>query len=58
MEDIKNCFYKGLTRKIYMESKIYELIALSHYGLDNNKKTVNLAGNDVEKIKFAAQLIR
>lgn len=58
MQDIKNCFYKGLTRKIYMESKIYELIALTHYSLDNNKKTVNLAGNDIEKIKYAAQLIR
>ncbi|WP_456312275.1 helix-turn-helix domain-containing protein [Pseudomonas shirazensis] len=58
MQDIKNCFYKGLTRKIYMESKIYELIALSHHSLDNEKETINLAGNDIEKIKFAAQLIR
>lgn len=58
MQDIKNCFYRGLTRKIYMESKIYELIALSHYSLDTDKEAMNLAGNDVEKIKFAAQLIR
>lgn len=58
MQDIKNCIYKGLTRKIYMESKIYELIALTHYSLDNDKETVNLAGNDIEKIKHAAQLIR
>lgn len=58
MQDINNCFYKGLTRKIYMESKIYELIALSHYSLDQEKETINLAGNDVEKIKHAAQLIR
>lgn len=58
MQDIKNCFYKGLTRKIYMESKIYELIALSHYNLDTEKEAFNLSGSDVEKIKFAAQLIR
>ncbi|MFD2939417.1 helix-turn-helix domain-containing protein [Flavobacterium notoginsengisoli] len=58
IEDIKNCFYRGLTRKIYMESKIYELIALSHHNLDIEKQSRNLAGNDVEKIKFAAQLIR
>ena len=58
MQDIKNCFYKGLTRKIYMESKIYELIALSHHNLDSEKEVINLAGNDVEKIKYAAQLIR
>jgi len=58
MQDIKNCFYRGLTRKIYMESKIYELIALSHYNLDSKKENLNLAGNDIEKIKFAAQLIR
>ena len=58
IQDIKNCFYKGLTRKIYMESKIYELIALSHHDLDQQKEAVNLSGSDVEKIKFAAQLIR
>jgi AraC-like DNA-binding protein len=58
MQDIKNCFYRGLTRKIYMESKVYELIALSHHSLDIEKEAVHLAGNDVERIKFAAQLIR
>ncbi|GAA6767312.1 hypothetical protein AAFH68_32610 [Flavobacterium sp. CGRL1] len=58
IEDIKNCFYRGLTRKIYMESKVYELIALSHHNLDIEKQSRNLAGDDVEKIKFAAQLIR
>ncbi|MFC0777457.1 helix-turn-helix domain-containing protein [Flavobacterium sp. HJSW_4] len=58
IQDIKNCFYKGLTRKIYMESKIYELIALSHHDLDQEKEATNLNGSDIEKIKFAAQLIR
>ncbi|OXA94109.1 helix-turn-helix domain-containing protein [Flavobacterium hercynium] len=58
IQDIKNCFYKGLTRKIYMESKVYELIALSHHGLDSKKEVAQLAGNDIEKIKFAASLIR
>ncbi|MFB9080789.1 helix-turn-helix transcriptional regulator [Flavobacterium procerum] len=58
IQDIKNCFYKGLTRKIYMESKIYELIALSHHSLDHEKEAVKMAGGDVEKIKFAAQIIR
>ncbi|MBZ4034990.1 AraC family transcriptional regulator [Flavobacterium sp. 17A] len=58
IQDIKNCFYKGLTRKIYMESKIYELIALSHHDLDQEKEATNLTGSDIEKIKFAAQLIR
>lgn len=58
MQDIKNCFYNGLTRKIYLESKIYELIALSHNSVDNNNQITNLVGKDVEKIKLAAQLIR
>ncbi|MFL9831533.1 AraC family transcriptional regulator [Flavobacterium sp. ST-87] len=58
IQDIKNCFYKGLTRKIYIESKIYELIALSHYSLDDEKEYTNFSADDVEKIKFAAQLIR
>ncbi|MBE8724305.1 helix-turn-helix transcriptional regulator [Flavobacterium hungaricum] len=58
IQDIKNCFYKGLTRKIYLESKIYELIALSHHSLDHEKEAVRLARTDIEKIKFAAQLIR
>lgn len=59
IQDIKNCFYKGLTRRIYLESKTYELIALSHFSLDQGKNTaINLTGNDIERIKFAAQLIR
>lgn len=58
IEDIKNCIYKGLTRKIYLESKIYELIALSHHNLEYQSEATKLAGADVEKIKYAAQLIR
>jgi len=58
IEDIKNCIYSGLTRKIYLESKIYELLALSHYSLDQKKETIKLSVSDIEKIKFAAQLIR
>lgn len=58
MQDIKNCFYKGLTRRIYMESKIYELIALSHHSVDDQTVTIPLPIKDIEKIKFAAQLIR
>ena len=58
IQDIKNCFYKGLTRKIYMESKIYELLALSHHSLDNDTVEFKLADNDIERIQYAAQLIR
>lgn len=58
IQDIKSCIYKGLTRKIYMESKIYELIALSHYSLDQDKNVGKFTGNDIERIKFAAQIIQ
>lgn len=58
MQDIKNCFYKGLTRKIYIESKIYELIALCHHNLETEKENTVWSNADVEKIHFAAKLIR
>lgn len=58
MQDINSCVYKGLTRKIYIESKIYELIALCHHHLETETEIHSLSRNDIEKIHFAAQLIR
>ncbi|AZI27428.1 AraC family transcriptional regulator [Pedobacter sp. G11] len=58
IQDIKNCPYVGLTRRIYLESKVYELIALSFNGLAEEKENFKLTHSDTERIEFAAQLIR
>lgn len=58
IQDIRNCTYSGLTRRIYLESKVYELIAMSFNLLDSEQTSSNLSGSDLERIEFAAQLIR
>ncbi|RDC55811.1 AraC family transcriptional regulator [Pedobacter chinensis] len=55
---IKNCIYEGLTKKIYLESKIYELIAFLHEGSEVDDKVYPLSNADIECIKHAAVLIR
>ncbi|RZK37956.1 MAG: AraC family transcriptional regulator [Pedobacter sp.] len=58
IEDIKNCKYTGLTRRIYLESKVYELLALGLNGLETDLKTIKLSNGDSERIKYVAQVIR
>lgn len=58
IQDIQNCQYTGLTQKIYLESKIYELIALSYDSLNTEYRNLKLTSFDKEKIYLAAQIIR
>ncbi len=58
LQDIKNCTYEGLTRRIYLESKSYELIALLYEGAENNKVDCGITAIDQEKIHWAASMIR
>jgi AraC-like DNA-binding protein len=58
IQDIKSCSYAGLTRRIYLESKIYELIALSYDNMQNGPVEHRLSAQDLERIHFAAQVIR
>lgn len=55
---IKQCPYKGLSKKIYLESKIYELIALLVESADNKSPDHRLTKTDIDNIHFAASLIR
>lgn len=56
IHDMRNCRFEGLTRRIYLESKVYELIALLHEGL-NTKRNDKLIKKDLDKIHQAAALI-
>ncbi len=59
IKDVKGCSYEGLTRRIYLESKTYELIALLYEKAENQKdETFLLSPADKEKIHMAAFLIR
>jgi len=57
IHDIRNCKYEGLTRRIYLESKVYELIALLYEGI-NNRPRIKLNKSDRDKIHQAAYLIK
>jgi len=58
IQAIKNCTFDGLTKKIFLESKIYELIAFVHEGSESSDQGYRLTTADEEKIKYAALLIR
>lgn len=58
IRDIKTCTYGGLTRKIYLESKVYELIALLYEQSENRKQEFLLTPADEEKIHWVAHVIR
>ncbi len=58
IQDIQNCKYVGLTRKIYLEAKVYELIALMN---EHNEKQITdykLNAKDEACIQQAAFIIR
>ncbi|ANI90549.1 hypothetical protein A9P82_01710 [Arachidicoccus ginsenosidimutans] len=58
IQDIKSCTYEGLVRRIYFESKTYELIALLYNNAENKKEDYMLNAVDKDKIHWAASLIK
>lgn len=59
IKDTKDCGYTGLTRRIFLEAKTYELIALIYEKSENMEHgDLLLSAADKEKIHMAAQLIR
>ncbi len=58
IQDIRACTYEGLTRRIYLESKVYELIALLYENARGKRETSRLNADDQERIRFAASIIR
>lgn len=57
IQDARNCNFEGLTKRIYLESKAYEIVALL-YEHTSNKKEIALSKQDQEAIHKAAALIR
>lgn len=58
IQAIRECTFEGFTKKVYLESKIYELIAFMHESTEHTGVQYRLTGPDVERIKYAAVLIR
>ncbi|MFD2967274.1 helix-turn-helix domain-containing protein [Sphingobacterium bambusae] len=56
--DIKACKLDGLSRKIYLESKVYELIALLTGNAEKSEPVCKLGKEDQERIHHAAILLR
>ncbi|WP_437918671.1 helix-turn-helix domain-containing protein [Sphingobacterium sp. LRF_L2] len=56
--DIKACPYEGLSRKIYLESKVYEIIAYLMHNGEKKASTVKLGKDDRDRIHYAAHLLR
>jgi hypothetical protein len=57
IHDIRNCTFEGLTRRIYLESKVYELIALLYQGVSTRFR-IKLSKSDLNSIHYAAYLIK
>lgn len=58
IEDIKNCVYSGLTRRIYLESKILELLALGMDSLENQPPAIRLTDYEKRRVLETTQIIR
>ena len=58
INDMKSCVYSGLTRRIYLESKILELVALSIDSIENNTSQFKLTPYEKRRILETAQTIR
>jgi AraC family transcriptional activator of pyochelin receptor len=58
IQDIKNCNYERLSRRLYLESKILELLAESFQVIESKNDSQELSNADIERIRFAGQLIR
>lgn len=61
LQQILNCPYKGLTKQIYLESKVLELIALRlEQAIEDNqtqKQSVRLRSDDIERIHHAKDIL-
>ncbi len=55
--DMKNCRFEGLSRRIYLESKVYELIALLCERIDKRQTAIGLSAGDQDRIREVAFLI-
>lgn len=58
LADMKNCKFEGLTRRIYLESKVFELIALLHHELEPEKAGIPLSRVDRDNLHHVVTLIQ
>jgi AraC-like DNA-binding protein len=58
IQAIKKCAFEGLTKRIFLESKIYELVAFVHEISVGSEVSLRLTSSDEERIRYAATLIR
>ncbi|WP_323367628.1 helix-turn-helix transcriptional regulator [Leptothoe sp. PORK10 BA2] len=61
VQQILRCPFQGLTRRLYLESKVWELMALLIDDLNtsgNDAKTPTLKPDDVERIHYASKILR
>jgi AraC family transcriptional regulator, transcriptional activator of the genes for pyochelin and ferripyochelin receptors len=59
-QHILNCPYQGLTRRLYLESKVIELIALRLDPLfcdRSQDKTIKLRSDDIDRIHYAKDIL-
>lgn len=57
IQEIKSCVFEGLSRKIYLQSKTFELIALLYEGTEK-RQGFELSNKDKERLHEAASIIR
>jgi AraC-like DNA-binding protein len=58
IQAIRKCTFEGLTKKIFLESKVYELLAFVHEISEGGEANLRLTSSDEERIRHAATLIR
>jgi AraC-like DNA-binding protein len=58
IQEIKTCTYENLSRRIYLEAKILEILAAFFNGAEMQEPTGSLSPGDIERIEYAGQLIR
>ena len=60
VQQILNCPFRGLTQRLYLESKVWELMALLINDLNiygNDSQTPVLKADDIERIHYASKLL-
>lgn len=57
IQDIRHCTYEGLTRKIYLEAKIGEILAFC-FESNHLNKDIKLSTRDLDCINYASQIIK
>lgn len=58
IDQMQQCTFEGFSRKVYLESKVYEMIAILHKRAGDRTDDVKITPTDEQKIRAAAVYIR